>query len=206
MSARTFRKPARQAGFSLIELLAVVGIIAIVSAVSLPAIARYIRNYRIRAAGQQVASELNAARTKAIMKNVNLGVVFLIVSPTTFRYVIEDRQTAGTDPAVRDQVSAILSNTALAADQVGPLRTLPTSVNFAASCTGFAPTDRGVRFNRLGGWCNLGSSPTGCPDVDTGSLLVDAATPEAKICLLENQTNLQRILTLNASGRVVEQQ
>jgi hypothetical protein len=107
---------------------------------------------------------------------------------------------------VRDQVSAILANTALAADQVGPLRTLPTSVNFAASCTGFAPTDRGVRFNRLGGWCNLGSSPTGCPDVDTGSLLVDAATPEAKICLLENQTNLQRILTLNAAGRVKEQQ
>jgi type IV fimbrial biogenesis protein FimT len=206
MSARTFRKPARQAGFSLIELLAVVGIIAIVSAVSLPAIARYIRNYRIRAAGQQVASELNAARTKAIMKNVNLGVVFLIVSPTTFRYVIEDRQTAGTDPALRDQVSAILGDATLAADQVGPLRTLPTSVTFGTTCPGFAATDRGVRFNRLGGWCNPGSSPTACPEIDTGSVLMNAAATTAGICLVEQQTNLQRILTLNASGRVVEQQ
>ena len=205
MSARTFRKPARQAGFSLIELLAVVGIIAVIAGVSLPAIGRYIRNYRIRAAGQQVASEVNAARTKAIMKNVNRGVVFLIVSPTTFRYVIEDRQTAGTDPALRDQVSAILGDPALAADQVGPLRTLPTSVKFGG-CTGFTPTDRGVRFNRLGGWCNLGSSPTACPDVDTGSVLVDAGANQARICLFEQQTSLQRILTLSAAGRVVEQQ
>jgi prepilin-type N-terminal cleavage/methylation domain-containing protein len=204
MGARIFSKPGRQAGFSLIELLAVVGIIAVISAVSLPAIGRYIRNYRIRAASQQVASELNAARTKAIMKNVNLGVVFLIVSPTTFRYVIEDRQTAGTDPAVRDQVSAILADAALAADQVGPLRTLPTSVRFGTTCTAFTPSDPGVRFNRLGGWCDPGS--TGCPNVDTGAILMAASATQARICLIEDQTNLQRVLTLSAAGRVLEQQ
>src|SRR5262245_52182372 len=174
MSARRDATSQKQGGFSLIELIAVVGIIAIISAVSMPAITRYIRNYRIRGAMQQVASEINAARTKAIMKNVNLGVVFLIVSPTTFRYVIEDRQTAGTDPTARDPISTILGTPALAADQVGPLQTLPPSVQFGTACTGFAASNRGVRFNRLGGWCPPGAPGTACPTLDTGSVLVEA--------------------------------
>ena len=58
------------AGFTLIELLVVMGVIAVAAAVSLPAIARYIRNYQVRAATQQVAGELQAARNQAIVKNV----------------------------------------------------------------------------------------------------------------------------------------
>jgi prepilin-type N-terminal cleavage/methylation domain-containing protein len=208
MSARRDGRAAGHAGFSLIELLAVVAIIAIISAVAMPAIARYIRNYRIRGAMQQVASEINAARTKAIMKNVNLGVVFLVVSPTTFRWVIEDRQIAGTDPAVRDQVSTILATPALAAEQVGPLQTLPLRVQFGTTCTGFAASNRGVRFNRLGGWCPPGAPGTACPALDTGAVLLEVPTAgnTARVCLVEIETNMQRILTLSAAGRVVEQQ
>jgi len=209
MSALRDSQTRKQAGFSLTELIAVVGIIAIISAVSMPAISRYIRNYRIRAASQAVASELNAARTKAIMKNVNLGVDFVIMSPTTFRYVIEDRQTGGTDPGARDQISAILANAALTADQVGPLQTLPLRVQFGTACTvggGFTPNDRGVRFNRMGGWCNPGSSATACPDFDTGSILMMNAATTATICLVEQDTQLWKILTLSAAGRILEQQ
>jgi prepilin-type N-terminal cleavage/methylation domain-containing protein len=208
MTALRDSRTPRQAGFSLVELLAVVAIIAIISAVSLPAIARYIKNYRIRAASQAVASELNAARTKAIMKNVNLGVVFVVTSPTTFRYVIEDRQTAGTDPAVRDQISTILSTPALTADQVGPLQTLPLRVQFGTLCTGFTPSNRGVRFNRLGGWCSPGTSATACPTLDTGSVLIEApaAATTARVCLVEQDTNLWKVLTLSAAGRVLEGQ
>jgi prepilin-type N-terminal cleavage/methylation domain-containing protein len=209
MSALKVNNTRKQAGFSLTELLAVVAIIAIISAVSMPAISRYIRNYRIRAASQAVASELNAARTKAIMKNVNLGVDFVIVSPTTFRYVIEDRQVAGSETGARDQISAILANAALTADQVGPLQTLPLRVTFGTACTpagGFTPNDRGVRFNRMGGWCNPGSSATSCPDFDTGSILMNVQATTATICLVEQDTNLWKILTLNAAGRILEQQ
>src|ERR1044071_672016 len=80
------------AGFSLLELLIVVAIIAAMAAVSLPSIGRYIRNFRIKGASQQVATELNVARSKAIMKNVNLGVVFAVVNSTQYQWVIEDDQ------------------------------------------------------------------------------------------------------------------
>ncbi len=196
------RSSARQeAGFSLVEMLSVVAIIMLMAAVAMPMIGRYIKNYRIRGASQAVAGELTAARTKAIMKNVNLGVVFMIASPTTYRYVIEDRQGA---PAARDAMSTILTTPALAAEQVGPLRTLPERVQFGG-CPGFAPNDRGVRFNRLGAWCDLASTAA-CPDIDTGSTLVQTGGATATICLFEQDTSLVRLLTINTAGRVVEQQ
>src|SRR5438105_4861086 len=78
------------AGFSMVELLVIIGIIATVSAVSLPSLFQYVKIYRLRQAAGGVSGEIQAARNKAIIKNVNLGVVFVILSPTTYRYVIED--------------------------------------------------------------------------------------------------------------------
>jgi hypothetical protein len=62
-----------------------------------------------------------------------------------------------------------------------------------------------VRFNRLGGWCDPGSTPA-CPALDTGSVLIQAAATTATICLVEIDTNLWKVLTLSAAGRVLEGQ
>lgn len=63
------------AGFTLAEIVVVVGIIGVMSAMAIPMISRYVRNYTIRGAAEQVAAEIQTAKQLAVKKNVNFGVV-----------------------------------------------------------------------------------------------------------------------------------
>lgn len=188
-------------GFSLIELLIVSAIIAIMAAVALPAIGRYIRNYRIRGAAQEVAGELTAARSKAIMGNTNAGVSFVIADADSYRYVMED--LAGNE-------------------RLGPLRDLPLGVVFTVPVgTDAGPT---LRFNRLGGFCNPAAASgtcapavllaQRCPDQparcangpNLGYIVADTTVAGgAVVTLLERDTSLQRTVRLAPGGRVLAQ-
>ena len=68
-------KPTREGGLTLVEMIIVIAIIAIMAAVAIPQIAGYLRNYKVRGAAQQVAGEMQQARAKAIMGNVNAGLI-----------------------------------------------------------------------------------------------------------------------------------
>jgi prepilin-type N-terminal cleavage/methylation domain-containing protein len=210
------------AGFTLIELLVVMGILGLAAALSLPAISKFIRNYQIRGATTQVAGEIQAARNRAINKNVNLGVVFLTLSPTTYQWAVEDDQTgtgSGRTSARPTIDTTFLSDKA----QASPVFTLPQGIQFSQTCPSPAlPTGSGnawdseMRFNRLGGWCDPNGSTGVCPSnvaTGTGASFVynvtngNTAYPGGSvICFLQTRTGLNRNITVLPGGRVQAQQ
>jgi prepilin-type N-terminal cleavage/methylation domain-containing protein len=206
---RTEARQRASGGFSLVELLVVVAIIAIMGAVAAPGIARYVRTYKIRTAAQEVASAIQQARGAAISRNVNYGVLFMVLdagsagNPTNgvaYRYVIEDNVMGNVGGGQRSPTTAaLLGNTA----QLGPLHMLPADITFVAPTAG-ALNDRGVRFTRLGTMCDPDIADASCPALDAGTnyLHVDAAAGKAYATLQEARTGLTSQVGVAPGGRV----
>lgn len=57
------------AGFSLIEILVVVGLVAILAGMTAPAVSGALERYELISASQQVASTIRAARIQAVARN-----------------------------------------------------------------------------------------------------------------------------------------
>ena len=166
----------RQKGFSLIELMTVVAIIGILAAMAFPAISRYVRNYQIEGGAQQVTSEVQLARTKAIMRNVNRAALFMVLPdtnpanpPNRYQWVLPDQSILKVgDP--RFPAGGFRNVGDLQADpaQAGPIRVLPQGLQFVT----VGGNRGGVGFTRLGAQCDLTASGCGTPLIDdTGAIM-----------------------------------
>jgi len=67
---------AGEEGMTLFEIAIVIMIIGIVTAISIPAVAKSIRAYNLRSAAERIAERLTGARTLAMAKNKNVTIAF----------------------------------------------------------------------------------------------------------------------------------
>ena len=100
---------ARRDGFTLIELMLVVGLIAVLAAATAPSIAGGMRRFTLTTASQQVASTIRTARYQAVGKNMTVRVRFDY--PDEGQYQILD----GSDADVISSAKLLLKGAAFSA-------------------------------------------------------------------------------------------
>ena len=211
------RGPAGTAGFSVTELLVVVAIIVILVAVMAPNIGQYIRNYKIRGVANEISTNIQKARNRAIMKNAQLGVTVVVQDPRTYWVHVEDDQTPPRTLLAREPLDMGNAPTPAQAAQSTRFRLTSETVRFAttaAECPtapggAFVPAAYGLRFSRLGAWCQPGATAT-CPDVTVTNgarLNVVHATGGggALLCVTEPTSGLSRWISVTTGGRVSAQ-
>lgn len=70
-------QPSKQSGFSMAELMLIVCIIGLLSAVAIPAAQGWLPGYRLKQAGRQLAADMNLAKFTAIRRGRTCVVGFL---------------------------------------------------------------------------------------------------------------------------------
>jgi prepilin-type N-terminal cleavage/methylation domain-containing protein len=210
---------ARARGFTLIELMVVIGIIGVTAAVALPSISNYVRANRIRAGQEALVSAIQRARNLAIMKNSQMGVTFVIQNNNTFWIHIEDTIT-GVNADATNVVGFTRQGVDFAAP--GPVSTrytLPDNVEFAANAAdcpgipGFAPGQASLRFDRYGQstlpGTVVGTNTMPALILNGGSTTLTRiyapvpASGERSVCLIDRRTSLRRWVRVSVGGRVI---
>jgi len=65
-----------ETGFTMVEVMVVIGIIAIAAGVAIPSISSFIPNYRVKSAAQDLYSNMQLAKMEAVKTNSSRTVTF----------------------------------------------------------------------------------------------------------------------------------
>jgi prepilin-type N-terminal cleavage/methylation domain-containing protein len=216
----------RTRGFTLVELLVVVGIISVMAAVSLPNITAFVQSSRIRSAQDQVAGAIQRARSRAIALNSQWGVSFVIESAAVYWVHVEDPQPPAGGPVqsgrqpLNSAVFPCGAGDAVCNARIPALSTryqLDDSVRFAIAA-GSCPAGAGagnqdsIRFDRYGSRAFPAFVPPApalpvpvlaAPAGPTATgILITTNDADASICLVDIRNGLSRLVTIARGGRV----
>jgi len=94
-----------QAGFTLVELMIVIVVIAILSAIAVPNIISWLPNYRLKSAARDLFSNMQKARMQAVKENKNIVTRFDASINPGFYYFDTDNNNAYTAGEYRIDLS-----------------------------------------------------------------------------------------------------
>lgn len=93
-------KAIKAGGFTLVEMMVVIAIISILSAVVFSGLSKWVPNYRLKGAAQELHGAMQRAKSMAIKSNRNVGFEFTKVACPpeggSYRMFIDDGAGAGT--------------------------------------------------------------------------------------------------------------
>jgi Tfp pilus assembly protein FimT len=128
-----------QSGFSLTELLTIIGMVALVSLITVPAIRQLMPQYQIRAAASEAASALRFARQKAISTRTPWKVSF---DPNNEMYSLSMLSAPHADMSVAANWTNISRDTMKVAGTNDPwIRTAGVDVRTTAGSNSFKDVD-----------------------------------------------------------------
>jgi prepilin-type N-terminal cleavage/methylation domain-containing protein len=95
-------------GFSLIEVLTVIGIIAVLSTLAIPSYISWVFNRRLQSAASEVQSVIQLAKTAAIKQNVNVVIAFDPDARSYSAFVDDGGGGAGANNRIRDNGERVI--------------------------------------------------------------------------------------------------
>jgi len=88
-------KPKRQSGFTLLEMIVIVGIIGIMATAIYPAIMNALRSRGLEAAAREISMEFNRAKIMAVKSKTNIRVLFTQSTGQPWTYIMETEDAVG---------------------------------------------------------------------------------------------------------------